>query len=109
MKLDNDTKAVVRQLILDRVFFPRSHALDISKFLDETDNKLDLWFLELAVRNSIRFTTHALGRDKILGMHGVDRYCSQRGISDDYSKRQEETVFIMNFIASIERDELAHF
>lgn len=105
MKLDNETKDVMRELIKSRTYLPHTHGLDIAKFLDPVDNKLDLWFLEVAVRNSIRFTRHALGDSEILSMNGLQEYYKLRGITDDHKKRQEETIFIMNFIASIERDE----
>lgn len=106
MKLDSITKDVMRELIKSRTYLPHSHGLDIAKFLDPVDNKLDLWFLEVAVRNSIRFTRHALGVNEILSMAGLQEYYKLRGIASDNKKRQEETIFIMNFIASIERDEL---
>jgi hypothetical protein len=104
MKLDKDTKDVMRSLIEDKIFLPHNRCVDVTKVLDE-DNKLDLWLLEAAIRNSIRFVRHALGVHSVLGIAGLNSYYEIRGLMDNYNKRKEETDFIVHFFVAIEEDE----
>jgi hypothetical protein len=109
MKLDNDTRTVMKILIEDKLFIPRTRSLDISKFLD-TDRKIDLWLLEVAVRYSIRFLIHMIirsGKTKIhIDLVGWDNYYLLRGITDD-TKGEEEFEFIVAYVDSIFKDELS--
>ena len=106
MKLDIDTKDVMRTLIEDKVFLPRYRSIDISKFLDE-NKQLDLWFLEVAVRYSIRFMSHALQRiTKFWDISGLPEYCKLRGIDYGDMLMSEEFMFFSKFIDSIVEDEI---
>ena len=106
MKLDTDTKDVMRTLIEDKIFLPHYRSLDISKFLDE-DKKIDLWLLEVAVRYSIRFMSHALQRTtKFRYIEGLLEYCELRGIDYGDALMSEEFMFFSKFIDSIVEDEI---
>lgn len=106
MPLDKETKDVMRSLIEDKIFLPRYRSLDISKFLDE-NKQLDLWLLEVAVRNSIRFMSHALGRKKQFNyIEGLPEYCNLRGIEYGDKEMTKEFIFFSKFIDSIVEDEL---
>lgn len=107
MKLDDDTKHVMKLLIEDGVFNTETRGLDISKFLDE-DNKLDLWFFEVAIRYSVKFLRHLKQSDNfILYTDNVAGYLSKRGLNYTSSKSIEELDFIQNFKNSIILDELS--
>lgn len=108
MKLDSDTKDIMRGLIEDKVFDRRTGGLDIVKFLDE-NNQLDLWYLEVAIRYSTKFLKHALaGSTKpiILRTENTTGYLKQRGLNHTSAKSKEELDFIMFFKNTIIHDEL---
>jgi len=105
MKLDSDTKTVMKELIEDGFFLPKKMSIDISKFLDE-NKQLDLWLLEVAVRNSIRFIKHATGRTEFREINGLLEYCSIREVEFGGRNMYEEFRFFQRFIASIINDEL---
>jgi hypothetical protein len=108
MKLDDDTRSVMKFLIGDGIFFPHHRSIDISKVLDE-DNKLDLWLLEVTVRYVTKFLLHASGSSikkmRIRYFEGISEYCSLRGIKEKSHQFVEELLFISNFTFSIADDE----
>jgi hypothetical protein len=106
MKLDNDTKNVMRILIEDKFFIPHFRSIDISKFLD-VDRKIDLWLLEVAIRFTSKFLQHMRsGSTKFcIPTVGLYDYCVKRGIEFDSPQMQEEFNFFSDFIDSIIKDE----
>jgi len=106
MKLDSDTKEVVKSLIEDGFFNPRTYGIDVSKFLD-SDKQLDLWLLEVAIRNSIKFVHHATGSSISPMIEGLNEYYILRDIVEDWEKVEEETEFILMFFQSIFEDEIS--
>ena len=108
MKLDNDTKNVMRILIEEKFFIPRTRSIDISKFLD-VDKKIDLWLLEVAVRSTSKFLQHIYaGSTKFcIPTVGLYDYCTKRGIEFDSPQMQEEFNFFSDFIDKIVEDEIS--
>lgn len=105
MKLNSETKEVVSVLIKEKMFSPKHRSLDISKFLD--NKQIDLWMLEVAVRFSIRFMSHALGKPtKFLHISGLITYCDIRGVSLSDFVSSDEFTFIRTFIDRIVEDEI---
>ena len=106
MKLDQDTKEVVSLLIKNEMFYPYKRTLDISKFLDE-NKQLDLWLLEVAVRYSMKFMNHALGKTvKFRLITGLPEYCKIREIVYVDFLASDEFQFIYTFIDRIIEDEV---
>jgi len=109
MKLDDDTRKVMKILIEEGFFIPSDRCIDISKLLD-VDKKLDLWLLEVTIRASIKFLQHALaGSNKPvnLGISGIMEYCAKRDIIWGTPKATEEYRFIFSFKENIIKDELS--
>lgn len=108
MRLDDDTRDVMRYLIGDKIFLPHYRSIDISKMLDE-DNKIDLWLLELAVRYSTRFLLHASGSStdkmEMEYLEGLYEYCEKRGIEYCSAQMYEEYGFMYRFMNNIINDE----
>jgi len=108
MKLDNDTKNVMRILIEEKFFIPRTRSIDISKFLD-VDRKIDLWLLEVAVRSTSKFLQHIYaGSTKFcIPTIGLLDYCNKREIKFGSPQMQEEFNFFSDFIDKIVEDEIS--
>lgn len=108
MKLDNDTKNVMRILIEEKFFIPRTRSLDISKFLD-VDRKIDLWLLEVAVRSTSKFLQHLYaGSTKFcIPTVGLYDYCTKREIEFGSPQMQEEFNFFSDFIDKTVEDEMS--
>ena len=107
MKLDNDTKDIMRSLIITGHFVPRTRSLNISKFLDE-DNTIDLWLLEVAVRNLVVFMNHATGwhGQTVIAISGKIEYITIRGLLYEHERATSELRFVRSFIDSITKDAL---
>ena len=108
MKLDNDTKNVMRILIEEKFFIPRTRSIDISKFLD-VDRKIDLWLLEVAVRSTSKFLQHIYGGSTkfCIPTTGLLEYCEKRKISFGSPLMQDEFNFFSDFIDKIVEDEIS--
>lgn len=110
MKLDTDTKTIIKSLVEDEIYFPREKSIDISKFLDE-DLTVDLWLLEMATRNCIRFMKHYLGNSGtspyLFLRNYEDKYRQMRNIIPGSPKDMEELSFIVRFKDKIASDELS--
>jgi hypothetical protein len=109
MKLDNETREVMKHLIEERIFLPHSKSIDISKVVDMEDRKVDLWLLELIVRTATKFLLHASGSSikkvKIGDLIGLPEYCEERGIEFCSIQMNKEYSFLLNFVDNIVEDE----
>ena len=106
MKLDIDTKEVMKELIANNTFDYHKRSIDISKFLDE-NKQLDLWFLEVAVSYSIRFMTHALGKpSRLRNVTGIQEYCDIREVKLADMVSSDEFMFFTTFIDRIAEQEI---
>lgn len=107
MQLDSEIKDVIKYLVESGILRTPRGGIDISKLLD--NKKLDMWLLELVVRYSEKFQSHALHNSSkkrdIYTLEGITEYCSIRDIGFESPQMYKELDFIRNFAAAILEDE----